>query len=537
MRIRTQLALLVVTALSIAFAGAVTGLLSLTRGALETETAKTAQDAAEDLAHDLQRLPPLSDEAIERRLQGALSKYNLTEAILERETGDQAVEQFRLKSREDGLVKQHAEALSHARPRLRQGVDTGDDIEGFAPFSGDIGTGVVRVSVSMEPVRRQLAAQTRNTLSVVVVSVLLAGLFVVVLADVLLGRRLARLGATMREVSEGALERRVPVQGPTEVRGVSAAFNLMLDRLQEADRAVRRFNERLADEVAAATRTLSEQNSRLETLNGLLLRAREDLAQRERMAALGQLAAQLAHEVGTPLGSVSGHLQLALADAALEPSVRERLGIAREELARVSRIIRDYLDSTRRLEPAIVDVRVDTTLSECVEISRGGSTQRSAAVAVQVEPAARQWSTDEGVVRQVVVNLVANALDAVSSTERRSDAAAPVRVSASVERRALRGADVTELLLRVEDDGPGLTPEQLGRIFEPFYTTKGRGKGTGLGLAICRELVQAVGGRIDVAATAGAGTSFVVRLPDGRASRSGVRPAGRLSAPQGGVTG
>jgi signal transduction histidine kinase len=116
--------------------------------------------------------------------------------------------------------------------------------------------------------------------------------------------------------------------------------------------------------------------------------------------------------------------------------------------------------------------------------------------------------TDAGLLRQIVVNLLSNALDALDS----ADGAGRVVVSAS--------AEDTDVLITVSDTGHGISPEDLRRIFEPFYTTKGRGKGTGLGLAICRQLTAALGGSISVESQPGRGSTFFVRIP-----RDGGAPA------------
>ena len=132
---------------------------------------------------------------------------------------------------------------------------------------------------------------------------------------------------------------------------LSHGFNRMLERLSRADAQIRAFNQRLAGEIEAATRDLSEKNATLNQLNRLLGDMRRDNASKVRLAALGQLAAQLAHEIGTPLSSVSGHLQLAMLQRDLQPVLRDRLEVASREIERISRIVRDYLDSTRPLEP------------------------------------------------------------------------------------------------------------------------------------------------------------------------------------------
>jgi signal transduction histidine kinase len=515
--LRFQLALLVAAAIVASLALAMTGFLSITRKALEDEARKSAGDAAEEIARDLQRLPPVDDEAIGRRLEQAAGEFGLADVALVVSSGEAELASLRQGARADGLARRHLETLASNRGARTIGIDA--EHKGHprhsgtasSPFSGHVGKGELRVVYSLDKVDEKVTGQARDTVRVAALAVLIAVLFMVLIADGLVGRPLALLARTMGEVSRGALSRRVESRGPPEVRFVSESFNEMLDKLEKADREVRSFNERLEREVAGATQALSEQNAALAQLNALLVRAREDLAHRERLAALGQLAAQLAHEVGTPLGSVSGHLQLALATGDVPEQTRERLVIATQEIQRVSRIIRDYLDSTRRMDPEVTDVEVERVMRESVDVARGGHPTRAAAVAVEVAPGVARWRTDEGVVRQVLVNLVANALDAVSQKGE-----GHVRVVATAEeRQGPKGPGGAELVLTVADTGIGLSPEQLGRMFEPFYTTKGRGKGTGLGLAICRELAPSLGGRIEAASEPGRGTTFTVRLPPG----------------------
>src|SRR5262249_4127335 len=115
-----------------------------------------------------------------------------------------------------------------------------------------------------------------------------------------------------------------------------------------------------------------------------------------------------------------------------------------------------------------------------------------------VDPQVATLTTDAGLLRQILVNLITNALDAVGS-------------AGSVAIEALPDGD--QALVRVRDSGSGIDAKDLARIFEPFYTTKGRGKGTGLGLAICKELAQALGGRIAVESEPGKGSVFTLILP------------------------
>ncbi|HTB61531.1 MAG TPA: HAMP domain-containing sensor histidine kinase, partial [Polyangia bacterium] len=289
-----------------------------------------------------------------------------------------------------------------------------------------------------------------------------------------------------------------PVETLDEVGRLSEGFNRMLERLSKADAQIRAFNQRLGAEIEKATHDLSEKNVALGQLNRLLNDTRLDNASKVRLATLGQLAAQLAHEIGTPLSSVSGHIQLALLQRDLPAVLRERLDVSAREIERISKIVRDYLDSTRPLEPERSPTAIPKLLEEAVELVQGVAPGKRVAVTWRVDAALGELVTDPGLLRQIVVNLVANALDAVDKNGRIEIAARPVD---------------DDVLISVRDTGHGIPPDDLRRIFEPFYTTKGRGKGTGLGLAICRQLTAALGGAISVESAPGKGSTFTVRLP------------------------
>jgi two-component system, NtrC family, sensor kinase len=311
-------------------------------------------------------------------------------------------------------------------------------------------------------------------------------------------RRLEALAHAMRDVEGGNLDRRLSMAANDEVGRLSHGFNRMLDQLSTANREIHAFNQRLALEIEAATQDLSRKNAALEQLNRLLNELRRENASKVRLAALGQLAAQLAHEIGTPLSSVSGHLQLALLQRDLPTGLRERLEVSTREIARIGRIVRDYLDSTRSLEPDRKAVSLRQVLTEAVEVSRASDLQGQKVLNLDLAEDPTDFMTDPGLLRQIVINLLSNALDAV-------ERGGQVALTASL-------LD-DHVVITVRDTGSGIAPEDLRRIFEPFYTTKGRGKGTGLGLAICRELAKALGGNITVESTPGQGSTFTLHLP------------------------
>ena len=318
------------------------------------------------------------------------------------------------------------------------------------------------------------------------------------LIDRVVLRRLESLAAAMRDVEGGNLDRRVLMGAPDEVGRLSHGFNRMLDQLSNANREIREFNQRLAEEIDRATKDLSRKNTALAQLNRLLDNLRRENASKVRLATLGQLAAQLAHEIGTPLSSVSGHLQLALLQRDLAPALRERLEVASREIVRIGRIVRDYLDSTRGLAPECKPTSLRQLLREAVEVTGAFEQAAKPAVEIQVADDPAEFVTDPGLLRQILINLVSNAIDAVGTKGQ-------VFISAIVNKSLVD--------IAVRDTGAGISPEDQQSIFEPFYTTKGRGKGTGLGLAICRELSKALGGSIEVESAPGKGSTFTVHLP------------------------
>jgi len=226
-------------------------------------------------------------------------------------------------------------------------------------------------------------------------------------------------------------------------------------------------------------------------------RAISDLEDARRLAALGQFAAAIAHDIRTPLTSISLNVQILRRKLQLPDDDREHLDIALEELARLDRSVAEILDFAKpvKLAPQTIDVGElleDTTRGLSPVLSEKG-------VALRCEPEAElpHVHGDPQRLRQVLVNLVGNAADASA-------------VGAAVTLRA-KPADAAFIAIEVEDTGRGIAANDLPRIFEPFFTT--RPDGTGLGLAICHKVVRAHGGDIQVRSTIGHGSTFTILLP------------------------
>lgn len=250
--------------------------------------------------------------------------------------------------------------------------------------------------------------------------------------------------------------------------------------------------------LGARTLLVIEDVTALERLSSQLMRA-------EKLATVGVLAAGIAHELGTPLGVVRGraeYIQLKL--GASHPQYATA-AIIIDEIDRVTRTIRQLLDFSR-IRPAVVaPVSLETAVRRVVELLRIEAERRSVEVAIEAHAPVPLVAANADQLEQVIANLVINAYDACIDGGR-----VEIRIGAAADEEAVPGGPVR---LTVSDDGCGMTPEQIKRAFDPFYTTKKRGQGTGLGLAVVEQMVRNHGAQVELTSTPGKGTTVTLLWP------------------------
>jgi two-component system sensor histidine kinase HydH len=234
------------------------------------------------------------------------------------------------------------------------------------------------------------------------------------------------------------------------------------------------------------------------------------LRERDRLAALGELAAGLAHEIRNPLGAIKAsaqYLSEASHDGAAAGEERphnEFLDIIVDEVDRLNRVVTSILDYARPQPGSPAPVDVNAAIARTLQLM---ATDQEAGISFKLALAADLPAVriDVEQLRQVLINLLRNAIQAM-------DGRGTITIETAVaERNEVDEAPERWVELRVSDTGPGVPKKVLDALFEPFVTTKERG--TGLGLAISQRIVQAVGGRIDVRSHEGVGSTFLIRLP------------------------
>jgi len=300
-----------------------------------------------------------------------------------------------------------------------------------------------------------------------------------------LAAALARLAAAARALAGGDLAHRIRARGSDEVADLGGTFDRMADQLASSRAEIEGWNRELEARVAARTEELRQ--------------AQAQLVEAQKLAALGQLGAGVAHEINNPLGGVIGHVQLLIAEHPPGHADHEALKCIEEAARKASTVVHNLLRfSVQRKAPVYTSVDLNRLIKETLTLTEALIHDAGIALAVELaNPAPRVWG-DAGQLGQVLLNLLNNARTATPSGGR------------IVVRSATDGARGA---FAVEDSGKGIAAEHRARIFEPFFTTKDEWSNVGLGLSVSFRIVSEHRGEIAVDSEPGRGARFTVAVP------------------------
>ncbi|MBW2489160.1 MAG: hypothetical protein JRE72_17190 [Deltaproteobacteria bacterium] len=280
-----------------------------------------------------------------------------------------------------------------------------------------------------------------------------------------------------------------------ELHTLSASLNSMLRRIS-ADK------EKLRSTV----------NS-LEVANLELKKAQEEIIRAEKLASVGRLSAGIAHEIGNPIGIVMGYLELLKQEDTPESEKAEYIQRTEDEIERINTIIRQLLEISRPSKAGLKVVAVHDLIDDVAQVLDVQPLMSNMELECMLEAPNDAVLADANQLRQVFLNLIINAADAVSSTDNSVNGKLVIKSDLISEKQNPSGKPKQLLKITFIDNGPGISEDDISNIFDPFYTTKEPGKGTGLGLSVSFMIVQGFGGEMTVHSEKGEGTSLTILLP------------------------
>ena len=385
---------------------------------------------------------------------------------------------LKLLDSEDLSTRLAAERTTMVTHKLKDGRRLLDLIE---PAFGPTGQQVVSVRylISYDSIDARTQEARRYFVMIAIVA-LLGCLTMVSLVARRITRPIDSLTDGARSLARGELETRITVESRDELGTLAQAFNDM------------------AESLAANRAELTHKNEALSMANEHMQSMQEQLLRSERLAAIGQLAAGVSHEIDNPVGIILGHAELLLEDLSEDDPLRDDVAAIIEECRRCKRITGGLLGFARSPEGHHDRVDLNQLVEETVASLRPQMLFKDLELKTDCSSEDLHITGDADQLRQVMINILLNAAQALQGNGQ-------LHVSLTDESGYA--------LIHVDDSGPGIPEADREKVFQPFFSTKARGEGTGLGLPLCRKLVEAQGGEIYVHQAPLGGVRLSVSLP------------------------
>ena len=355
--------------------------------------------------------------------------------------------------------------------------------------------GMINVRMSLDTVDAAISASRRQMLISLGGAVGLLSALFATLSWVMVHKPVGKLITGTNHVAAGDLEYKIKIRSRDEVGELAHSFNRMTGELKRANVEINRWNRMLEERVAKKSRELQQ--------------AHEHVLRVEKLASIGKLAAIVAHEINNPLAGILVYARLVLKrldrnghGPVVDEETKQNIETIAAESARCGEIVKGLLQFSRQTKPNVKPNDVNAIINECLRLVRHKIDLSGAAAIAHCDAELGPIECDEQQIKQALVALLINACEAVR----------PGEGVITINSRYLELAHAAEI--RINDNGVGMDEQTKQQIFEPFFTTKEQGKGVGLGLAVVYGIVTGHGGEIEVESSPGAGTTFVIRLPE-----------------------
>jgi len=347
--------------------------------------------------------------------------------------------------------------------------------------------GILESDFSLATVDKNIKDQTiHTTVYALIFMSIISGVLYVILRKFVL-KPVSTLSNAMGTVTQGDLGRTVTATSADEIGLLVHTFNDMTQELKTARESMEDWTESLEREVAKKTDALKKYQDKL--------------VQAEKLAALGRLTADLAHEIRNPLTAIGGFARRLYKSAESEKE-KERAEVIISEVHRLEKILKEVLTFSRDARSHLEKHHLEEFVYDVVNMHEYICIEQSVTVEVMIEKNLQPVLIDKDQVKQALTNLITNALDAMPL-------GGTLKITAGNEELN----DVRYVFLKVSDTGQGIDEDNLALIFEPFFTTKKIGHGTGLGLSITRKIIEEHGGFIKAERNPGKGSTFSLYFP------------------------
>ncbi len=351
--------------------------------------------------------------------------------------------------------------------------------------------GVVETGMSLEYIEGQIAQARNRILLLTLLSLGAMSFLMILLLRKSVLAPIQKLTSVTKQIAAGDLSQRVPITSKDEIGELAASFNAMTESIQDKNEELKTFNE----ELQTTNEELKSTNEELEAANEEIRETQEKLLQQEKLAAVGQLASGVGHELRNPLGVLKNAVYfLKMKLTSSDEKVNKHLKIMEHEIDNSTKIINDLLGFSRTRKPALAPNPINDVIKEALASIE---VPKNVVLSQELSSDLPNAMGDRDQLRQVFINVISNAIQAMGET------------GGMLKIRTHKEGNFVEA--DFSDTGSGIPKENLNKLFDPFFTTKSRG--IGLGLAVSHGIIERHGGKIKVTSQVGKGTTFMIDVP------------------------
>lgn len=349
--------------------------------------------------------------------------------------------------------------------------------------------GVITVSASLQSIYQALRRSEKLLLFYILLDTVVLGIVGIYLLSRIIVKPIHKLLKMTEEYKGGDIIPFIDNTSSNEIGTLSRSLSVMLQKLEENKKE------------------LKNHIDSLEEANENLKRAQNEIVRSEKLASVGRLAAGVAHEIGNPIGIILGYLELLKKNNVSGDEKKDFLRRVESEITRINKIITQLLDFSRPSSGEKKECYLHELIKDTIEMLKPQPMMEEIDVKFILDAGQDNVLADPNKLQQVFLNIIMNAVDVLSQDHQQTTDESESELTIKSENS--NGS----ILIRFIDNGPGIPEEELGSIFDPFYTTKDPGKGTGLGLYVCYSIIDEQGGNISAESSEGNGTMISVQLP------------------------